>query len=160
MSIALILSFYKVRFMKRLVTSPVFMAMFAVAAAGLIAVYVYLYQAQQNNTRSALMVPDVKIGGPFELTNHKGKLVTDKDFAGQYMLMYFGYTFCPDVCPTDLQILGEATLLMEELSPEKAAKVTPIFITVDPERDTPEEMGNYVQNFHDLRVMPMKMVIM
>lgn len=91
----------------------------------------------------------VTIGGPFTLTDHTGKRVTDKDFQGKYMLVYFGYTFCPDVCPTSLSIVGDA---LDQLSAEELAKVTPVFISVDPERDTPEMMASYVPNFHDKMV--------
>jgi protein SCO1/2 len=87
----------------------------------------------------------VQIGGPFTLTDHTGKRVSEKDFAGKYMLMYFGYTYCPDVCPTSLSVMAEA---LDQLSPEELAKVVPVFVTVDPERDTPEVMASYVPHFH------------
>lgn len=91
----------------------------------------------------------VLIGGPFTLTDHTGKQVTDKDYAGKYMLIYFGYTFCPDVCPTSLSIIGDALPLLDA---DQQNKLVPIFITVDPERDTPEMMASYVPNFHDKMV--------
>lgn len=84
------------------------------------------------------------IGGPFTLTDHTGKRVTDKDFRGRYMLIFFGFTFCPDVCPSALQVMS-ATL--DKLGP-KAERFVPLFITVDPERDTPQQMALYVQSFH------------
>lgn len=84
------------------------------------------------------------IGGPFVLVDHTGKRVTDKDFLGRYMLVYFGYTYCPDVCPTELQVM---TAALNKLGP-LADRVTPVFITVDPERDTVEQMASYVTNFH------------
>lgn len=84
------------------------------------------------------------VGGPFTLTDHTGRRVTDKDFRGKYMLVYFGFTFCPDVCPSGLQVISAA---LDELGP-KANKITPIFITVDPERDTPEQLAQYVSSFH------------
>ncbi len=83
------------------------------------------------------------IGGPFSLLDQTGKRVTDKDFAGKYMLVYFGYTFCPDVCPTELQTM---TAAMEKLG-DLADEITPVFITVDPERDGVREMAAYVPNF-------------
>jgi protein SCO1/2 len=83
------------------------------------------------------------IGGPFVLTDQNGKQVTDKDFRGRFMLVYFGFTFCPDVCPSALQVMAAA---LDKLGP-KAAKITPIFITIDPERDTPDKMAQYVQSF-------------
>ncbi len=84
------------------------------------------------------------VGGPFTLTDHTGRPVTDKDFRGKYMLVYFGFTFCPDVCPSGLQVMSAA---LDQLGP-KAEKITPIFISVDPERDTPEQLAQYVPSFH------------
>ena len=84
------------------------------------------------------------IGGPFTLTDATGKRVTDKDFAGKPMLVYFGFTNCPDVCPAGLQVIAAA---LDRLG-DKAKSVTPLFITVDPERDTPELLGKYVASFH------------
>lgn len=84
------------------------------------------------------------VGGPFTLADHTGKTVSDADFRGRYMLVYFGYIFCPDVCPTSLQTITEA---LDQLGP-LADKVTPIFITVDPERDNVEAMRDYVAHFH------------
>jgi len=87
----------------------------------------------------------VAIGGAFELVDHNGRAVTDKDFAGRLMLIYFGFTHCPDICPTGLQTIAMA---MDELG-SAADKVTPILITVDPERDTPAVMKEYVEAFHE-----------
>jgi cytochrome oxidase Cu insertion factor (SCO1/SenC/PrrC family) len=84
------------------------------------------------------------VGGPFTLTNQDGKRVTDQDFRGKYMLIFFGFTYCPDVCPGELQVMSAA---LDELGPE-ADKIQPIFITIDPARDTPEAMKIYVSNFH------------
>ena len=84
-----------------------------------------------------------RIGGPFALTNGVGERVTDRDFRGRFMLIYFGYTSCPDVCPTTL-ITVEAAL--QELGP-KASRVVPLFITVDPTRDTPPIVERYVRSF-------------
>jgi len=83
------------------------------------------------------------VGGPFTLTDQSGKRVTEKDFLGRYTLIYFGYTYCPDVCPTQLQVLAAA---LEEMGPT-ASKITPVFISIDPARDTPEVMKAYVENF-------------
>jgi protein SCO1 len=88
------------------------------------------------------------MGGAFALTDQNGRRVSDRDFAGKYRLIYFGYTFCPDVCPTDLQKIGAGLRQFERTDPRRAARVQPIFITVDPARDTPEVMRNYVGNFH------------
>ena len=89
-----------------------------------------------------------RIGGPFSLVDQDGKRVTDAQFAGRYRLIYFGYTFCPDVCPTDMQTLMQGLKLFEQRNPAAAAKVQPIFITVDPERDTPPVLKQWVSAFH------------
>jgi protein SCO1/2 len=87
------------------------------------------------------------LGGPFTLTDQDGKSVSDAQFAGQYRLVYFGYTFCPDVCPTTLQKLMAGFKAFEASAADRAAKVQPIFISVDPERDTPAVMKSYVAAF-------------
>jgi protein SCO1 len=83
------------------------------------------------------------IGGPFSLTGTDGKTVTDRDFSGRYMLVFFGFTHCPDICPAELQVIAQA---LDRLG-DKANKVVPILITVDPERDTPQAMAEYVKSF-------------
>lgn len=87
---------------------------------------------------------EVTIGGTFTLTNQNGKQVSDADFRGKLMLVYFGYTFCPDVCPGDLLTMTSALNTLGD----DAKKIVPIFITVDPERDTVEQMHSYIENFH------------
>lgn len=89
-----------------------------------------------------------KIGGPFTLTDQNGRTVTDRQFAGAYHVMYFGYTFCPDVCPTDMQTLGAGLRSFEATDSARAAKVVPVFVTVDPERDTPAVLKPFVAAFH------------
>ncbi|MEP7173184.1 MAG: SCO family protein [Aestuariivirga sp.] len=84
------------------------------------------------------------VGGPFTLTDQNGRKVTEKDFLGKYMLVFFGYTYCPDVCPTELQVMSAA---LDSLG-AKADAIQPVFISVDPERDTPEILKQYVGNFH------------
>ena len=83
------------------------------------------------------------IGGPFTLTDHTGRLRSDSEFRGRLMIVYFGYTFCPDVCPTDLQAI---TMALKALGP-LARQVQPIFITIDPERDT-SVLAEYISAFH------------
>jgi cytochrome oxidase Cu insertion factor (SCO1/SenC/PrrC family) len=87
---------------------------------------------------------EVKIGGPFDLSDHTGKTVTDESYRGRYLLVYFGYIYCPDVCPTGLQTITEA---LNKLG-DKAQAVQPIFVSVDPERDTVAQMAAYVKSFH------------
>ncbi|GAB6052403.1 SCO family protein [Magnetospira thiophila] len=83
------------------------------------------------------------IGGPFSLTTHDGRQVTEKDFLGKPFMVYFGYTFCPDVCPTSLSAIGDAL----EMVGDKAKDLPVLFISVDPERDTPEALADYVDYF-------------
>lgn len=90
----------------------------------------------------------VKIGGPFSLIDQDGKPRTDRDFAGRYRIVYFGYTFCPDVCPTDVQTIGAGLRAFEKQDAARAAKVVPIFVTVDPKRDTPAVLKAFVSAFH------------
>ena len=85
------------------------------------------------------------IGGPFELLNAKGETVTEKDVITEPALIYFGYTFCPDVCPLDASRNAEAV----DVLTERGQSVTPVFISIDPERDTPEVVGDYAFNLHE-----------
>ncbi|WP_050423208.1 SCO family protein [Bradyrhizobium tropiciagri] len=104
----------------------------------------------QQSARSAAEIMDIlmwsrePVGGPFALTDQAGHARTDADFRGRLMLVYFGFTFCPDVCPTDLQAIG---LALDKLGPD-GDRVQPIFITVDPERDTASHLAEYVPLFH------------
>ena len=79
------------------------------------------------------------VGGTFKLIDQTGKTVTDADFRGRYMLIYFGYSFCPDVCPTTLSVIGDA------LAKLKDPRIVPVFITIDPERDTPKVLAEYMK---------------
>jgi protein SCO1/2 len=84
------------------------------------------------------------VGGPFELTDQTGHRRGDKDFRGKLVVLYFGYTYCPDVCPTELQSIS---LALDKLG-AVAEAVQPLFITVDPERDTPARLAEFVSSFH------------
>ena len=88
------------------------------------------------------------IGGPFTLTDQNGRRVGDRDFAGRYRVVYFGYTHCPDVCPTDLLTISQALARFEKADPAQAARVVPIFVSIDPERDTPAVLKQYLASFH------------
>jgi protein SCO1/2 len=85
------------------------------------------------------------IGGPFELVNAQGQTVTDTDVITEPTLIYFGYTFCPDVCPLDTARNAEAI----DVLAERGVSATPVFITVDPERDTPDIVGDFAYNLHE-----------
>lgn len=89
-----------------------------------------------------------RIGGPFRLTDQDGRQVTERSFAGRYPIVYFGYTFCPDVCPTDMAAIAAGLKQVELADPARAAKVVPVFVTVDPERDTPAVVKQFVRAFH------------
>ncbi len=88
--------------------------------------------------------PVPAVGGPFTLVDHDGRARTEADFRGRSMLVYFGFTYCPDVCPTALTAVAQA---LDRLGPD-ADKIAPVFITVDPERDLPEQLKEYVRHFH------------
>lgn len=89
------------------------------------------------------------IGGDFTLTSQSGEKVNWGDFAGKHRIVYFGFAYCPDICPTDLSRTAQGLRLYAEKHPELAATIQPIFITIDPERDTPEVVGEFVGNFSD-----------
>ena len=93
------------------------------------------------NVRS---VGEALVGGPFTLTDHTGKRVTDQDFRGKLLLVFFGFTYCPDVCPTALQVMAAA---LDKLGAD-AQRITPVLISIDPERDTPAQLAMYVKSFH------------
>ena len=89
------------------------------------------------------------VGGPFSLVDHTGRRVTEADFAGQSKLMFFGYTYCPDMCPLGLATIAAA---YDQLDPAEQAQLVPIFVTVDPERDTVDAIADYVDLFHPAMV--------
>lgn len=88
------------------------------------------------------------IGGPFSLTDEQNRRVTQADFAGQWTIVYFGYTFCPDVCPVDAAKLMQGLRAFEKQDPARAARVTPLFVSVDPDRDTPEILRAFTDRYH------------
>lgn len=94
-------------------------------------------------TRPAATATSATVGGPFDLVDQDGRRVTDRDFRGRLMLVYFGYTYCPDICPTTLLELSGA---LAELG-DTARDVAFLFVSVDPERDTPEQLKTYVSLF-------------
>jgi cytochrome oxidase Cu insertion factor (SCO1/SenC/PrrC family) len=98
-----------------------------------------------SESMDAVMWGKGKIGGPFTLVDHNGKTRTDTDFRGKFLLVYFGFTHCPDICPGDMMAMGGALKEIGAL----ADRVQGLFITVDPKRDTPELLAAYVDSFHD-----------
>lgn len=99
-------------------------------------------------TKPEAPLEGARIGGAFALTDQDGKTVNDTDFAGKHRIIYFGYSYCPDVCPIDLQKIAAGFALFEKQQPERAKNIQPIFITIDPERDTPAVLKQYVGAFH------------
>jgi protein SCO1/2 len=95
-------------------------------------------QTPQQNAGASL-------GGPFELVDHHGQPFTHEDLKGKYTLLYFGYTYCPDVCPTELQTIAEALGMLGDM----ARDFRVVMVSVDPERDTPEVLKEYMSNFGD-----------
>ena len=95
--------------------------------------------------RASAVAGGATIGGPFELVNAKGETVTDKDVITEPTMLYFGYTFCPDVCPLDMARNAEAT----DILATAGQSMTPVFISIDPNRDTPEVVGDYAFNMHE-----------
>ena len=106
--------------------------------------------AADTSARSPAEIMDIlmwnrePVGGPFELVDHAGRTRTEHDFRGKLLLVYFGFTYCPDICPTDLQAIG---LALDKLGRD-AESVQPLFISVDPARDTPKHLADYVKLFH------------
>lgn len=96
------------------------------------------------DSKTVVTSPEVKIGGGFELTNQNGETVSDKDFADKKKIFFFGFTNCPHVCPTSMAVISAA---LADLSKEAKANIQPIFVTVDPARDTPEQIKTYLENF-------------
>lgn len=120
----------------------------SVALAGFAVLLVLLLAelgSRQTNVRPA---GDVAVGGPFTLTDQAGRSRSERDFAGRPMLVYFGFTHCPDVCPMSLDFLGAALERLETQAPDAYAKLQPLFISVDPQRDTVPAMAEYLAYFH------------
>ena len=123
------------------------MAAAAMNAARFFAVFLVLAGCSSGSVPQPPLA-GATIGGPFALIDQHGRRVTDKDFAGRYRIMYFGYTSCPDVCPTDMQTLGAAMRLIDRRDPALSRRIVPVFVTVDPARDTPAVLGTFVSAFY------------
>lgn len=125
----------------------IFFVMIVAAVIGIGIRYVVDYQ--QNPTAAGVSgvvrsSGTARIGGEFSMIDHRGRKITDRDFHGKFMLIFFGYTFCPDVCPTELQTMSE---VLDTLGGE-AENITPVFATIDPQRDTAAVLADYLSNFH------------
>ena len=118
--------------------SPLLIICFVVVVA--ISMMTPAYSSGDEDSKLALYG---QYGGPFSLVDHHGKTVTDRDFLGQYVLMFFGYTYCPDVCPTAMQTISDALDILGD-----RPDIVPVFVSVDTKRDTPEVLKSYLENFH------------
>jgi len=114
-----------------------------VSVLGLVALAVLVGPAFFGSHAPTPTEEEALIGGPFTLIDGTGKPLSDSSFRGRYMLVYFGFTHCPDICPTTLLVMTNALQKLGDAS----RKIVPIFISLDPERDTPEIVSTYVQNF-------------
>lgn len=115
-----------------------------IVATGAFALYSIYLLTVGRDSGSVITDAGISIGGPFTLTDDDGRRVSEADYAGRAHLVFFGFTHCPEICPTTL---AEATSVLDELG-DDASKLDVLFITVDPERDTPEALHEYVSNFH------------
>lgn len=137
--------------MGRLLAKPMVIAALVslIAAASIALIAWEAFQRQQQSVAApAALKPASDLGGPIVLVDRNGNTVTDADFGDKYLLMYFGFTYCPDACLTDLPVIAQAydTLVAED--PAYADKIIPVFVTIDPERDTPDLIGGYAEAFH------------
>ncbi|KAM7427317.1 Cu-binding protein [Porites harrisoni] len=103
---------------------------------------------QEKEKAKKKSIGKIALGGPFSLTDHNGKAVTDEDFHGKWILLYFGFTHCPDICPDELEKMATAVDLIDKNTKQLNAELQPLFITVDPLRDDVEAVKQYVKEFH------------
>ncbi|KAJ1820658.1 Cu-binding protein [Coemansia sp. RSA 2675] len=131
--------------------SPIGIIFFLLSSAGI--VYVFTVKKEQirvereNNKNKSEVVGKADVGGPFELTDQDGNTVTDKALLGKFALIYFGFCHCPDICPEELDKIGEAMDILER-NPKTKDAVQLVFVTCDPQRDSPAEIKKYLQQFH------------
>ena len=126
--------------------TPIIRYLFVPAVALLLTFQIYTwidsnFLSADKETKSS---GEALIGGDFELTNQNGAKVKNTDFSDKYMLVYFGFTNCPMICPTDMAVLTQSL----EILGDNSNKIQPIFITIDPERDTPEQINSFLSNFY------------
>lgn len=126
-----------------------------ISALGMVGLYAYLQymkskKEQELAKKTVAMTSSstlAQIGGEWSLVNQDGKRMSNKDFLGKWTLMYFGFTHCPDICPEELEKIAQAVDVLG--GNKRLPTVTPIFVTIDPERDTPEAVKNYLTEFSD-----------
>jgi protein SCO1/2 len=126
-----------------MIRTPLALVPYLVAAAMVVGGILWHEADQIGGLGHTVETGTATIGGPFTLTDQDGKRRTQADLRGRFLLIYFGYSFCPDVCPTTLAEMGAA---LDRLGPKKD-RVVPLFITIDPERDTPKALNAYLKSF-------------
>eukprot|EP00216_Chloropicon_sp_CCMP2111_P000568 CAMPEP_0198236806 /NCGR_PEP_ID=MMETSP1446-20131203/2693_1 /TAXON_ID=1461542 ORGANISM="Unidentified sp, Strain CCMP2111" /NCGR_SAMPLE_ID=MMETSP1446 /ASSEMBLY_ACC=CAM_ASM_001112 /LENGTH=202 /DNA_ID=CAMNT_0043918745 /DNA_START=222 /DNA_END=830 /DNA_ORIENTATION=- len=112
---------------------------------GIVAYYNYLRQEKMKAVKELPSVGKAALGGPFALVGPNGKEFKSEDLNGEFCLLYFGFTFCPDICPAELEKIAEAVDLTEKAS---GRKIQPVFVTIDPERDSTSQVNEYCSEFH------------
>ncbi|PIA17909.1 SCO1-SenC-domain-containing protein, partial [Coemansia reversa NRRL 1564] len=126
-------------------------SLFLLTAAGIVYVFTVkkeeVRKEQELRKRRIESTGKADVGGPFELIDQDGKTRTDKSFQGQFLLIYFGFCHCPDICPDEMDKIGEALELLDR-DPKTKGVVQPVFITCDPQRDSPEAIKEYLKQFH------------
>ncbi|KAJ2546577.1 Cu-binding protein [Coemansia sp. RSA 1933] len=132
--------------------SPLGIGLFLATAAGITYYFTVFKESvkeekKQQRKRSE-SYGKADIGGPYELTDQNGNTVTDKTFDGKFKLVYFGFCHCPDICPDEMDKMGDAIDMLERSNPKMAGAIQPIFITCDPHRDSPEAISGYLKQFH------------
>lgn len=125
----------------------------ALAGGGLVLYVQHLKEEKEKEKDKAKKrsIGKVALGGPFCLTDQNGKAVTDKDFLGKWILLYFGFTHCPDICPDELEKMAKAIDIVDQNKERLGAELQPLFITVDPSRDDVEAVREYVKGTSALK---------
>lgn len=126
------------------------LALTALAGGGLLFYVRHIKEEKEREKEKAKKrsIGKVALGGPFSLTDQNGKAVTDKDFLGKWILLYFGFTHCPDICPDELEKMAKAIDIVDQNKEKLGTELQPLFITVDPSRDDIEAVRAYVKEFH------------
>ena len=112
--------------------------------------FIYFLDQRKVKDRKKLQraaIGKMAIGGPFSLITHERKPVTDENFRGQWLLIYFGFTHCPDICPEELEKLAEVTETLRKQKADGKHSFQPLFVSVDPDRDTPELISKYIKDY-------------
>jgi len=134
--------------MKRRLIRTLILCLVGLAIGGALAAYEIMNDPRYETRSAESKVAGVKVGGAFSLTDQDGKTRTDKDFSDRLKIVYFGFTYCPAICPTELGKITRALKAVEGEDPAALQKLYPVFVTVDPERDTPAVLKDYLSLYH------------